>query len=240
MNRLSDIVHFYTILDRLEKHQCGKKTLASCNGRMNWPRRGVYFFFENGEFRTDTGTGDRVVRVGTHAVRTGSRTTLWRRLAQHRGTLSGGGHHRGSIFRSLIGDSAARQHSPYSPLTWGQDKTASAAIRKLEADHEQLVSRIIGAMQFIVLEIDDEPASTSLRALIERNSINLLSNYGRKKIDPPSPDWLGHHSSRERVCGSGLWNQDYVNKDYDPRFLDTLERLVHNACHANVTPSAVA
>jgi hypothetical protein len=38
---------------------------------MSWPRRGVYFFFENGEMRSETGTGPRVVRVGTHAMRSG-------------------------------------------------------------------------------------------------------------------------------------------------------------------------
>ena len=68
---------------------------------MDWPKRGVYFFFKPGETRRD-GT-PRVVRVGTHALKTGSGTSLWDRLSKHRGNLAGrspgAGNHRGSIFR---------------------------------------------------------------------------------------------------------------------------------------------
>ncbi len=59
-DRLSDLVRFYTLLDRLAA-VTGSQTLATCHGRMNWPRRGVYFFFEPGESRSDSGTGPRVV-----------------------------------------------------------------------------------------------------------------------------------------------------------------------------------
>ena len=45
-------------------------------------------------------------------------------------------------------------------------------------------------------------------------------------LDPPSPGWLGLHSSRERVRLSGLWNQRHVHEDYDPVFLFDLERLI--------------
>jgi hypothetical protein len=63
---------------------------------MVWPKRGVYFFFETGESRSDSGSGPRVVRVGTHALREGSRAKLWTRLSQHQGTITtGGGNHRG-------------------------------------------------------------------------------------------------------------------------------------------------
>jgi hypothetical protein len=37
----------------------------------------VYFFRESSEDRSDTGEGPRVVRVGTHALKAGARTTLW-------------------------------------------------------------------------------------------------------------------------------------------------------------------
>ena len=92
----------YELLGDLRSRLGGARTLASCTGRMDWPARGVYLFFEPGEMRRD-GT-PRVVRVGTHALTVGSRTTLWQRLSQHRGYLSGrwagGGNHRGSVFGS--------------------------------------------------------------------------------------------------------------------------------------------
>jgi hypothetical protein len=56
-----------------------------------WPARGVYFFPEEGEVRTETGGCPRIVCVGTHALKDGSGTKLWRRLSQHRGQASGNG-----------------------------------------------------------------------------------------------------------------------------------------------------
>lgn len=57
---------------------------------MRWPKRGVYFFREAGEVRSDTGEGPRIVRVGTHALKTGGSTKLWTRLSAHKGHLNGG------------------------------------------------------------------------------------------------------------------------------------------------------
>ncbi|MGH7486616.1 MAG: hypothetical protein ACREMY_13615, partial [bacterium] len=67
------------VLDQLENKIGGGRKLADCSGRMAWPNRGVYFFREAGEDRTDTGHGLRIVRVGTHALKTGSRTKTWSR-----------------------------------------------------------------------------------------------------------------------------------------------------------------
>ncbi|MDD9982828.1 MAG: hypothetical protein OXU81_15965 [Gammaproteobacteria bacterium] len=102
--RLRDLARIYAILDRPEQGVGGARRLSSTDGRMDWPTRGVYFFFEPGEVRTDSGNGPRGVRVGTHALTARSRTTLWNRLSNHRGTAAtGGGNHRGSIFRLLVG-----------------------------------------------------------------------------------------------------------------------------------------
>jgi len=69
--RLDHLKHFYSILAMLEQNIGGAKRLADCSGRMDWPKRGVYFFRETGEKRSDTGTGPRIVRVGTHALKAG-------------------------------------------------------------------------------------------------------------------------------------------------------------------------
>ena len=37
---------------------------------------------------------------------------------------------------------------------------------------------------------------------------------------------LGAFSDRERVRASGLWNNCYVEEDYDASFLGAMERLV--------------
>jgi hypothetical protein len=81
--RLEDLVRFYAILDALERKIGGRRLLCECTGKMDWPQRGVYFFMEEGEHRTDSGPGSRIVRVGTHALTATSKTTLWKRLSQH-------------------------------------------------------------------------------------------------------------------------------------------------------------
>jgi hypothetical protein len=59
---------------------------------------------EEGEERSHSGQGPRIVRVGTHALKGGSSTTLWKRLSQHKGQeRSRRGNHRGSIFRLIVG-----------------------------------------------------------------------------------------------------------------------------------------
>jgi hypothetical protein len=81
-------------------------------------------------------------------------------------------------------------------------------------------------MRLVWLAIEDPAGPESSRAYIERNSIALLSNYNKSPIDPPSLGWLGHHSDKERIRKSGLWNQNYVEETCDPDFLDTFDRLV--------------
>jgi hypothetical protein len=227
--RLDDLRRFYAALLALEESLGGARTLADCSGRMNWPRRGVYFFRETAEERKDSGNGPRVVRVGTHALKLNAGTALWTRLSQHRGRLqTGRGNHRGSIFRLIVGKSLIAQRS-YEFPSWGLGSAAASSVRSSEAVLEQEVSQVIGRMPFLWLAIDDEPGPGSLRGYIERNSIALLSNYRKEAIDPPSAGWLSHHCDRERVRRSGLWNSNHVDEIYDPAFLDELKRLIDHA-----------
>src|SRR5690242_15727990 len=106
--------------------------LGHCHGRLAWPNRGVYFFFESGEERTHSGSGPRIVRVGTHALTPASRTTLWRRLSQHRGASNTeGGNHRGSIFRLLVGAAIKQRRQTSEPSSWGVGSDRSKAAIKL-------------------------------------------------------------------------------------------------------------
>jgi len=184
MRRLDDLISFYRLLEALESKQGGKRNLVLCNGRMQWPDKGVYFFFENGEHRSDSGSSLRVVRVGTHALTATSKTSLWKRLSQHRGNANGQrGNHRGSIFRLLVGN-ALQTQDVQTINSWGVSESASAAAAKLGVHHEHLkaeemeaeraVSRIIGEMPFIWLGINDVPGPESLRGYVERNAIALL------------------------------------------------------------------
>ncbi|MCD6283310.1 hypothetical protein J7J84_06895 [bacterium] len=229
MASLSDIRAFYRLLADLKGRICGLRTLATCDGKTSWPQRGVYFFFEEGEIRRESGSGLRVVRVGTHALKTGSKTTLWKRLKNHKGAKNGGGNHRGSIFRLLIGAALMKRDKRLRVESWGQGNSAPKEVQEREKLLEMEVSEYIGAMPFLWLKVDDEPSPVSLRGIIERSSIALLSNYGKsqaKAIDQPSGGWLGRSSDREKACKSGLWNSNHVDGKYDPLFLSKLAKLV--------------
>lgn len=225
-DQIKDLVEFYEIIDQLKTKVGGARKLKDCDGRMNWPSRGVYFFMEDGEVRADSGTGLRITRVGTHALKTNSKAKIWTRLSQHRGSArSGGGNHRGSIFRLIVGTALMKKENLDYP-TWGDGSSAPREIREAEQTHERAISKVIGNMPFLWLAIEDAAEPNSLRGYIERNSIALLSNAKTETLDPPSENWLGHLCNRERVRQSGLWNQNHVSETYDPAFLAILRRLV--------------
>ena len=228
MSRLDHLKQFYSLLNVLEERLSGGRQLSDCSGRMSWPRRGIYFFREVGENRTDTGNGLRIVRVGTHALTATSNTSLWQRLSQHRGvSLSGGGNHRGSIFRLIVGTALIDRDYLEYPSWDNHDGSAPRETREHELPLEKAVSKVIGDMPFIWLTVEDEPGPNSLRGYLEQNSIALLSNYDKRPIDPPSYSWLGHHCSRDKVRSSGLWNSNHIEGCYEPEFLDELANMIN-------------
>lgn len=242
-DRVANTTHFHELLSTLAAHVGGCRRLAECDGRMDWPQRGVYFFFEPGELRSRSGTGHRVVRVGTHALKHGSRSTLWQRLAQHRGSAPGeGGNHRGSIFRLLVGVALARRGDCQLPRSWGVGGDPATAARRLglnsrqavkdaEAALERLVSAYIGQLPFLWLNVPDAPSPLSARGRIERNAIALLSHARTPGADCPSANWLGMLSDRARVRESGLWNNNHVDEEADVAFLSEFAELAHVGAH---------
>jgi hypothetical protein len=236
INRIVDIQRFYELLSALEDKLQGKRKLSNCHGRMDWPMRGVYFFYERGEIRTTSGVGPRVVRIGTHALKRGGKATLWNRLRHHKGVQKdGGGNHRGSVFRLHVGTALINRDDWKDPIasTWGDGSNAPKEIRQAEKSLEQSVSQHIGNMPFLWLEVADAPGPESDRGVIEHNTISLLSNYCsnqnlQKLIDPASERWLGKFAKSTDINQSGLWNVNHVRECYDPNFLDLLESYVHS------------
>lgn len=231
MDRLDDIRTFYELMSVLSKRVGGARKLSLCDARMSWPLRGAYFFFEDGEQRAESGAGPRVVRVGSHALKAGAQTTLWGRLRNHRGPeKSGGGNHRVSVFRLLLGSAISVREPELTCGSWGIGRSAPPTVHTKEQHLELAVSRHIREMPFLWLEADDEPGSQSVRRYIERNSIALLSSFdkiGPSIVDAPSRSWLGSYCPKDKVRLSGLWNSDHVDGPYDLAFLDVFERLVH-------------
>ena len=223
-DRQSDIDEFYGILDQLSATMSGPQRLRECTGNSGCPPQGIYFFFEDGEKRADGSR--RVVRVGTHALTATSEATLWGRLRQHRGQLTGrnpgGGNHRASVFRRHVGAALIRRDNLPGDLlsSWLDRHRPHGQRASQEASIERAVSRHIGAMPLLWLNV---PA----RAYLESNSIALLSCLTGGP-DLPSTSWLGRYAERaERaeIRGSGLWNIQHVTGHYEPGFLRQLAQL---------------
>jgi len=231
MTRRQDLDRFYALLDDLEATVGGKRRLGNCDGRMNWPDRGVYFFFHPDETR-EASDQLRVTRIGTHAVSEGSSTSLWDRLRTHRGaqrgTYEGGGNHRGSVFRKRVGEARIERDGLEEQYPeWGVGSSAGRELRLEELDMEQRVSDYIRDLPFLWVDIDDEPSPESDRAYVERNAIALVSNLGKESIDPRREKWLGHHSPVTDIEQSGLWNINHVAEDYQLEFLEALKNYIN-------------
>ncbi|KTG09423.1 hypothetical protein AUR64_16735 [Haloprofundus marisrubri] len=226
MTRRDDLDELYRLFDDLEARVGGRQTLADCTGYMDWPDRGVYFFFAPEETR-ETTDQPRATRVGTHAVSEGSSTSLWDRLRTHRGaqrgTYEGGGNHRGSVFRKRVGEALVdRDGLRETYPQWGVGSTAKRELRLDELDMERRVSNYLRDLPFLWVAVDDEPSAESQRAYIERNVIALLSNYQHDPVDPRSGEWLGTASRSKKIRESGLWNVNHVDEEYDPAVLNAL------------------
>jgi hypothetical protein len=222
--RQNNIDKFYDLLDRvIEKFP--KQTLNNLNS-IKLPEKGVYFFFENGETR-DNKIDNRVVRVGTHAAVANSKTTLYKRLYNHKGSKDLTGNHRSSVFRKLIGFSIANKNKLDFKYWGDKSKKGDRMIKDTEKPLERLVSIYLCSMPFTVLDVPGPSSKNNDRALIEENSIALLSNYNKIPIDKCSTNWLGLFSKDEKVISSGLWNSNYVDQNYiDEQFFKTFEKYL--------------
>lgn len=181
MSREADLDHLHSLLDRLSDRVDGPEYLSDCNGRMDWPERGIYIFLTPDETRQST-DHQRITRIGTHAVSTGSGTSLWNRLISHRGTFNGkyadGGNHRGSVFRLRVGEAMIEKDGLYDEFPeWGDGSSAGSEIREQELEHERRVSDYIRDLPFLWVKVNDEPGPDSRRSELEQNLIAMVSNY---------------------------------------------------------------
>ena len=224
MPRQQDLARFYKLMERLECNIGERRMLGECNGRMNWPGSGVYFFFENGEMRTGSGRGDRIVRVGSHALNSGETTSLWGRLRKHRGARTPRRPQTNSVFRKWIGNALCRQNYDDNAPPW------PGLRRELSHDQEMEVEGWINDHMWPMTLLFLPVRGRRLRAYIESNAIALLSEFGEENpVDPPSEEWLGWYCDSDEVRESGLWQVEDVDCNPQADFLDELETHVNRA-----------
>ncbi|WP_236044569.1 hypothetical protein [Haloarcula salinisoli] len=229
----SPVEQLLEALDDLRDQIGGPYYLDDVDGRLEWPDRGVYFFFSPASnLRSAPAQDWRLSRIGTVGVSQGSSNTLWNRLRQHRGNVrgkyAGGGNHRGSIFRLHVGRALIEKHGWHEQYPhWGEQNpdAATTAVREQEHDIEQRVSEYIRELPFLWVDVPGDPGPECDRAEIEANTIAMVSHY-RRSAGPSDLDWLGYHSPKSEVYQSGLWNVRHVSELYNPTVVDRLSEYV--------------
>ena len=205
-SRYKEIRAVYSILEHKQKAQ----SLFIFNDlpKISLPKRGVYVFLDPNEDTIYSNILPRIVRIGTHAVSNGSKSTIRQRLIAHYGTQSSsGGNHRSSVFRKHIGTALLKgKFSDKRLNSWGKGSNAKKDIKDKEEWLELKVSSEIRKLWCCVFEIDDMPSKNSKRSTIEKLLINLLSN---SNIDLISKNWLGKNSDSKEIMNTGLWNIQY-------------------------------
>ena len=220
--RVSDLRRLYDLIDSARIR--GKTFLLGKLSKQELPARGVYVFLDSREPNFD-GTSPRIVRIGTHAISEGSKSTLRTRLRNHLGSANGSGSHRGSIFRLHVGRAMLDKENALDQLqSWGSGQDAPAQIRAEEQEHEARVSDYLRRLEVFIVEIEDKPSKHSLRASVERQLIALCSE-ALQPIDTPTDNWLGLQSPMELIVSSGLWNIRDVGREYDPSGTGSVQEI---------------
>jgi hypothetical protein len=185
----------------------------------------VYIFIDRAE-RNFLGQRGRIVRIGTHGVSEGSKSTLRTRLRTHAGLRDGTGNHRASIFRLHVGRAILEVDDAVEAVpTWGEGQDAPSNVRAGEVATEQLVSEYLKKLEVLVLNVDDTPSKNSLRGIIERQLIALCTE-SLITIDRSSKGWLGLMSPMRLIAQSGLWNLRDVGRSYDPSGKGSVKQLL--------------
>jgi hypothetical protein len=237
-SRPDPLRQLYSALATLKDQIDGPYYLDECTGSMDFPDRGVYFFFAPGSDLAHSSSSTwHLTRIGTVGVADGSSASLWGRLRQHRGNTrgeyAGGGNARGSVFRKHVGRAIIERdglHDQYPhwgvPHAEGLDIDTDA-LREQEHPLEERVSAYIRSLPFLYLDVEDQPGPDSDRAAIEMNAIALTSHYRRQMETPyPKPSWLGRHSPKPEIYRTALWNIEHVSALFSQAIHETMTEYI--------------
>lgn len=221
--RIRFLNEFHNLIEKLKNREDLFINFNRASGNHEWAERGLYIFFDHESAPMNSILPDRIVRIGTHGVSRGSRSTLWQRLKSHQGTENGG-NHRSSIFRSHVGAAMMEKDGLEYP-TWGNIQSSEDIAKSNEQSLERRVSKYLGNLSVMQIPVLDPPSKLSDRAYLEQNMISLLSGeFG--PIDYGDESWLGYHCPNVSVRKSSLWNVNHTEQNYDPYFLEVLDIFV--------------
>lgn len=180
------------------------------------PLNGIYVLFEDGERAHGT---NRIVRIGTHTGNDQLRSRLKQHFLKENKDRS--------IFRKNIGRALLNQDKDQFLEQWELDLTTRAEKERygLQIDHmklkevEHLVSAYIQThFQFVVFCVPKKDDRLKWESRIISTVSLCQSCY-------PSPEWLGLHSTKEKIRESGLWNVNELYKQ--PLSQPEFEEICH-------------
>ena len=161
------------------------------------PKNGIYILFEKGE--SAHGTGDRIVRIGTHT----GKNQLRSRLRQH---FINENKDR-SIFRKNIGRALLSKANDPFLEQWELDLTTREAKKKyadkVDFERQKKIEKNVSEQiqqnfSFAVLEVNDKKKRLELESMI-------ISTASLCKECKPSKNWPGNFSPKKKIRESGLW-----------------------------------
>ena len=160
------------------------------------PPNGIYILFEKGEIAH---TVDRIVRIGTHT----GKDQLCSRIIQH---FLNENKDR-SIFRKNIGRAILNKNNDTYLKSWEYDLTTKAN-RKIYLEsidlarqnqiEKEVTEYIQGNFSFMLLSIPDKDKRMEIES-------KIISTVSLCKDCKPSENWLGNHSTKDKIRKSGLW-----------------------------------
>ena len=162
----------------------------------NIPLNGIYILFEKGEHGHNS---DRIVRIGTHT----GKNQLLSRIHQH---FLNENKDR-SIFRKNIGRAILNKNNDDYLHLWEYDLTTKANkelyldlidIEKQSKIEKEISDYIQNNFAFSLLSIEDKEKRLEIEA-------RIISTVSLCKECKPSENWLGNHSTKEKIRLSGLW-----------------------------------
>jgi len=163
------------------------------------PESGLYFLFEKGE---SIYGGDRIVRVGTHTIKSGNydgKNVLQRRLEQHFYVMN----KNGSIFRKHIGRCllVQRQEESFLPI-WNDKKTSKNTSKKVAELEKDVSNYLKENFCFVVREVNAKDDR-------KKTETDILSTLAEAFL---SKCWLGKFHPDPRIQKNGLWNIQGTNR----------------------------
>jgi len=177
------------------------------------PENGIYLFYEDGELWGHGGLKPRIVRIGTHKD-----GNFRSRIKEHylldeskmNFDSNKAAPRERSIFRKHIGRALLSKRRDDYLKIWEIDFTSRKSreefghLRDIQKEKgvESAITKILRqhfSFRFII--VDDQLSRMGSEGL-ERSLIGTVAHC---KLCKPTDNWLGGHSPKKQIKGSGLW-----------------------------------